>query len=506
MDHGKILEHGHGRRARRRGASSERAVRFDASPGSRDATLAALPGVSRVVHEDGEVGAVHARRPGDDRRACSAHRPSAAPSPTNLMVRRATPRGRVPRPHRPGAAGLSRCEPLRAAQPSPTCGASSATARRCSGRSPSRSSSSSCSGRSSRAAARSNYRRRLGGPGRHGRVGHGCAQAFAANGPLELTRRDARGAHARRCATGDLDAVDRRPERARRGGRGGPGRRPRARRSSLTVLHRPEPVDARAQTIQQIVARWSCGREPGLARHAAGAGVEPRSIQTPAAHGAAVLRAEHPGHGAHAAGHLRRHPARPAAREADPQAAQRDAAAALDAGRQQHRRCACSSPRPDGPDRRRSASRCFGVDDRRAAWLLVAGFVVLGALTFIVDRLRHRLVRADGGGGQRHDQRRPVPADVPVGHLLPASRSCPTGCSRSRRCMPLTYLGDALRQVMVGGDALRAAAASTRWCSPAGCGQLRDLGALLPLAVAAAWSRRGPRPGRPRSGRPPSGG
>ena len=50
--------------------------------------------------------------------------------------------------------------------------------------------------------------------------------------------------------------------------------------------------------------------------------------------------------------------------------------------------------------------------------LLAFGFVDPGCADVHRHRLRHRLVRADGGGGQRADQRGPVPDDVPLGHLL----------------------------------------------------------------------------------------
>ena len=82
-------------RNRRRSWSSrrfhERAVRFDAIEGLDDARLAAMPGVTRSVkREDGEVAALHARRPGHDRRGPRRGRGARRRSRRNLGVRRAT--------------------------------------------------------------------------------------------------------------------------------------------------------------------------------------------------------------------------------------------------------------------------------------------------------------------------------------------------------------------------------------------------------------------------------
>ena len=82
-------------------------------------------------------------------------------------------------------------------------------------------------------------------------------------------------------------------------------------------------------------------------------------------------------------------------------------------------------------------------------------------------RLRHRLVRPDRGLGQRDGQRHPVPADVPVGHVLPdrgharrAARAWPASC-RSRTC--------ATRCARSWSTARRSRRSGSAWpCSPAG--------------------------------------
>ena len=79
MDHGKILEEGTVDELVSR-RFKERAVRFDAIEGLGDDRLAALPGVSSVKREDGEVAPLHPRRAGDDRRRSSPRRRSSASS------------------------------------------------------------------------------------------------------------------------------------------------------------------------------------------------------------------------------------------------------------------------------------------------------------------------------------------------------------------------------------------------------------------------------------------
>ena len=89
MDHGQILEMGTVDELVSK-RFQERAVRFDSIDGLADSDLAALPAVTRVKHDDGEVAALHAGRRGDDRGAAGARPKRAALEPQNLVVRRAT--------------------------------------------------------------------------------------------------------------------------------------------------------------------------------------------------------------------------------------------------------------------------------------------------------------------------------------------------------------------------------------------------------------------------------
>ena len=57
----------------------------------------------------------------------------------------------------------------------------------------------------------------------------------------------------------------------------------------------------------------------------------------------------------------------------------------------------------------------------------------------------------DAANGMTSDD--PVPDDVPVGRVLPDRRRCRQFLQVVARLIPLTYLADALRQVMVGGAA-----------------------------------------------------
>ena len=71
MDHGRILEMGTVDELVAPPVQGARGpVRRD-SRASTTAELAALPGVIRVAHDDGDRAALHDRRPGDDRRRCS---------------------------------------------------------------------------------------------------------------------------------------------------------------------------------------------------------------------------------------------------------------------------------------------------------------------------------------------------------------------------------------------------------------------------------------------------
>ncbi len=123
--------------------------------------------------------------------------------------------------------------------------------------------------------------------------------------------------------------------------------------------------------------------------------------------------------------------------------------------------------------------------------LLVAGFVDPGRRDVHLHRLRHRVLRAHRGGRQRHDERGPVPAHVPVGHLLPhrAHARVPAAGRRaaatdlSRRCAPT---GDGRRRAICPTLGGRAHPRSLDG------GQLPHLGALLPLGVGPQLGRSEP--------------
>ena len=67
----------------------------------------------------------------------------------------------------------------------------------------------------------------------------------------------------------------------------------------------------------------------------------------------------------------------------------------------------------------------------------------------------------------------------------------PEWLRRWRRCMPLTYLGDALRQTMVGGTPFAPLGVDALVLAGWLVVSFLDLGALLPLAVSKRGS--GPR-------------
>ena len=98
-------------------------------------------------------------------------------------------------------------------------------------------------------------------------------------------------------------------------------------------------------------------------------------------------------------------------------------------------------------------------------------------------RLRDRLVRADRGVGQCADQRRPVPADVPVGHLLPDrvhARVAPAGRSGHAADLPRRRAAtdDGRRR------GLRAAASRRADAGRLVARRIPDLGPLFPLAMS----------------------
>lgn len=88
MDHGRVLEVGSVRElvARR---FAEPAVRFDAIPGIGDTVLTSLPGVTRVVHEEGAV-ALYTRDVPATIGGLLSTAGEAGAEPGNLAVRRAT--------------------------------------------------------------------------------------------------------------------------------------------------------------------------------------------------------------------------------------------------------------------------------------------------------------------------------------------------------------------------------------------------------------------------------
>ena len=87
----------------------------------------------------------------------------------------------------------------------------------------------------------------------------------------------------------------------------------------------------------------------------------------------------------------------------------RHAAASLAAGRQQHRHAPAHRD-ASRPSSSWASARCCSTSRSSAASLLAFGFVILGALTFIAIGYVIASFAQDRGGGQRADQRRPVPA------------------------------------------------------------------------------------------------
>jgi ABC-2 type transport system ATP-binding protein len=88
MDHGRVLEHGSVRELVER-RFRELSVRFDALPGIDDGRLSGLPGVARVIHEDGEV-ALYTRDVAATVGGLLAASAELGQEPANLAVRRAT--------------------------------------------------------------------------------------------------------------------------------------------------------------------------------------------------------------------------------------------------------------------------------------------------------------------------------------------------------------------------------------------------------------------------------
>ena len=95
---------------------------------------------------------------------------------------------------------------------------------------------------------------------------------------------------------------------------------------------------------------------------------------------------------------------------------------------------------------------CFGVQVTSPCGLAARSSSLLGAVAFLALGYVIASFAKTEESANGHDQRRPVPDDVPVGHLLP-DRAMPDFLQAIARLIPLTYLADALRQVMVGGAA-----------------------------------------------------
>ena len=237
----------------------ELAVRFDDLPGLPDERAG---GAARGHARDARGrrgGALHAGRGGDDRRAARRRPRSWARSPPtwpsagrrSRTCSSTSPAGRCGTERRARRCGpCARAPTLRELRARP--------ARRCSGRSRSRSCSSSCSGRSSPAAGHLTSRsagstRTAARPWRGSATGsRGTACSSSRDGTQEASLTQMR--------KGDLDAVIVVPAgtgaRAR-GGRDGsaPGVAGPAR-----ALHRPQPADHRARRSARSSTRWSAPR------------------------------------------------------------------------------------------------------------------------------------------------------------------------------------------------------------------------------------------------------
>ena len=113
---------------------------------------------------------------------------------------------------------------------------------------------------------------------------------------------------------------------------------------------------------------------------------------------------------------------------------------------------------------------------------------LLGSLTFIALGYVIASFAATEEAANGMTQRRPVPADVPVRDFFPIA-TMPDALQTVARLLPLTYLGDALRQVMVDGTPFAplwvCVAVLAVWLVVL----LRDRGPLLPLAVGRRRQR-----------------
>ena len=207
-------------------------------------------------------------------------------------------------------------------------------------------------------------------------------------------------------------------------------------------------------------------------------------------------RPEHPGHGPDAARRLRRHPARPAAREGDPQAHGRHAAAALEAGRQQHPAAPDGGRRRRRADHRHRASPSSTSRSSATCWRS-AGVVFLGAGAFLAlgFMLASFLKTEEQATGVVQVVQ--MPMMFLSGIFFPFD-FMPDFLQTVARLLPLTYLGDALRQDMVNGTQVAPLGMDARDPGRLAGRLPGDRGALVPLGVGDR-GRSGADPRRARS-------
>ena len=112
---------------------------------------------------------------------------------------------------------------------------------------------------------------------------------------------------------------------------------------------------------------------------------------------------------------------------------------------------AADRPRPDR-DHRRHRHRRLRRDDRRQPMLLVAAFVVLGSMTFLaIGYVIASYARTEDTANALASVVQ-FPLMFLSGIFFPIA-FMPEWLQPVAALMPLTYLGDALRQTMVGGAA-----------------------------------------------------
>ncbi len=133
----------------------------------------------------------------------------------------------------------------------------------------------------------------------------------------------------------------------------------------------------------------------------------------------------------------------------------------------------------------------------------MAALAILGSLAFTATGLRDRHPGQDRGRGERDDQRRPVPDDVPVGHVLPDRAHAPG--SPDGRPVPAPDLPLGRPPPGHGRRGrLRPAVGLRRGPGRLDGGLLRFRGATLPVAVARPAEPATSAPGGP--SRPAAGG